>query len=228
MRLFIPGLLLCAGCFAQSSFPSGLTRFAGKDTSGQTGDNGPAYYATLRSPVWLALDPSGNIYVSDAGHIRKIDTRGLINTVITVDSATPGALAVDAQGNIVFALGVDIQRVTSTGVRTTLVKNAYASSLAFDAQGQLYFIDGVNGSVRVLHPDGTVTTITGGILYPAHSWMAAWPLSASPATSSSSKAFRKAVNPLRTMAWSSTSITRIGLEAGVFTGPPILLVLPNG
>jgi uncharacterized protein (TIGR03437 family) len=159
-------LFLCAACLAQSLFPSGLTRYAGKDASNQIGDNGPAYYASLHAPAWLTLDANGNIYVSEFGRIRKIDTRGIITTVLTVDSTTPGAMAIDAQGNLIFALGLDIQRVTPAGVRTTLVKNAFAGSLALDAQGQLYFVDPVGGAVRVLRSDDTVATVASGAALP--------------------------------------------------------------
>src|SRR5437762_14269417 len=104
MRIFIPGLFLCAACLAQSFSPSGLRRYAGKDTSNQIGDNGPAYYASLHAPAWLALDAAGNIYVSEFGRIRKIDTRGIITTVLTVDSSTHRAMAIDAQGNLHYTL----------------------------------------------------------------------------------------------------------------------------
>lgn len=49
---------------------------------GDLGDNGPAVSATVSNPLSVAVDNSGNIYVSDNGNfrIRKIDSPGVIGT----------------------------------------------------------------------------------------------------------------------------------------------------
>jgi uncharacterized protein (TIGR03437 family) len=100
-----------------------ITTVAGTGIIGFSGDGGPAAAAALNlkhGPQFssnLAVDSSGNLYISDYGNgrIRKVDTSGVITTVagggaaqiapgISATSAAiqPGPLAVDSKGNIYF------------------------------------------------------------------------------------------------------------------------------
>ncbi len=61
-----------------------ITTVAGSYGYGYAGDNGPATAASLAMPQAVAVDGSGNIYISDTNNssIRKVDaTTGLITTV---------------------------------------------------------------------------------------------------------------------------------------------------
>jgi len=57
---------------------------------GYYGDNGPAVGAGLNNPLSLALDSSGNLYITDFVNqrIRKVSTNGTITTVAGVGSGT--------------------------------------------------------------------------------------------------------------------------------------------
>ena len=60
-----------------------ITRFAGTAEEGYSGDGGPAKSAKLNA-CGIALDPAGNLYISDLAHnrIRRVDARtGIITTV---------------------------------------------------------------------------------------------------------------------------------------------------
>jgi len=60
-----------------------ITTVAGNGISGSSGDGGPATAATLDYPTRVAVDGSGNLYVSDElGHrIRRVAAGGTITTI---------------------------------------------------------------------------------------------------------------------------------------------------
>ena len=60
-----------------------ISRIAGTDASGNTGDGAAAASAKLDSPRGLISDAQGNLYIADegAGVVRRVDPSGTINTV---------------------------------------------------------------------------------------------------------------------------------------------------
>ncbi len=62
-----------------------ITTIAGTGGEGFTGDGGIATGAQLHSPVAIATDPAGNIYIADSGNnrVRKINaSTGFIDTIV--------------------------------------------------------------------------------------------------------------------------------------------------
>ena len=57
-----------------------ITTAAGNGTSGFAGDNGPAASAQLGTPVAVAVDSAGSVYIADLGGVRKV-SHGVITTV---------------------------------------------------------------------------------------------------------------------------------------------------
>ena len=118
-----------------------ITTVAGNGSPGYSGDGAAATTASLNSPIGLALDSSGNLYVADWGNhrIRKVTAAtGLISTVAGTgtagyngDGAATGAqlnypadVAVDAAGNVYIAdtNNLRIRKVAAdTGVMATIV-----------------------------------------------------------------------------------------------------------
>ena len=89
-----------------------ITTIAGTGTPGFTGDGGPALSAEINLPNDVDLDAAGNLYIADSGNnrVRKIDTTGVITTVVgglnNAGSAginAPSALALDTAGNVYFS-----------------------------------------------------------------------------------------------------------------------------
>ncbi len=118
-----------------------ITTVAGNGLpSGVLGDGGPATAAFIQ-PEAVAVDASGNIYISDFTHyrIRKVSTAGIITTIAgtgTGGFTGDGGPATNAQIN------------TNTG-------------LAVDGAGNIYFADQATSRIRKIDGSGTITTIAG-------------------------------------------------------------------
>jgi len=124
-----------------------LTIAAGYGTSGYTGDGVPggALSAKLNSPSGVAVDESGNIYISDYNNcvVRKVDTTNTITTIAgtgacgyTSDYPTP---------------------VQATGARLNSPR-----ALALDTSGNLYIADYGNCRIRkMVLATGMITTVAG-------------------------------------------------------------------
>jgi uncharacterized protein (TIGR03437 family) len=155
------------------------TTVAGNGTVGFSGDGGPATMASL-SPIGVAVDSSGNLYIADFDNsrVRKV-SGGTITTVAgngisgfsgdggSATSASllyPSGVAVDSAGNLYIA-DDRIQKV-SGGTITTVAGNgnqrfsgdggpAVSASLspfgvAVDSVGNVYFSDNGNNRIRVV------------------------------------------------------------------------------
>ncbi len=105
------------------------------------GDGGPATKAMLTQPTGVAVDPAGNVYVADTGHnrIRKISGDGTITTV-----AGSGAGSFQGDGGPATSAGLFMP-----------------NSVAVDSAGNIYIGDNGDYRVRMVTPDGTITTIAG-------------------------------------------------------------------
>jgi sugar lactone lactonase YvrE len=119
-----------------------ITTFAGTGSIGSDGDDGPATQATFYSPVALAIDAQGNLYIADYGSnvVRKVGTNGMISTFAGV-CCFPG-------------YGGDGGPATSAGLNTP-------SGLAFDQAGNLYIVETDGAALRRVSLDGTMSTVAG-------------------------------------------------------------------
>jgi hypothetical protein len=112
--------------------------------------DGPGSAAQFNDPSGVAVDTVGNVYVVDAGNftIRKI-TPSVANGVTTWSVATLAG-TVGSSGS-------------SDGVGNSAQFN-FANEeidLAVDGSGNLYVPDTNNDTIRMVAPDGVVTTIAG-------------------------------------------------------------------
>lgn len=118
-----------------------INTVVGNGSTGYSGDGSSAVNATLNAPAGLAIDSSGNLYISDYSNnvVRKVTVGGIISTVAGNGSqgySGDGGLATSAQLN--GPLG-----------------------LALDASGNLYIADSGNYVVRVVSATGGIATYAG-------------------------------------------------------------------
>jgi hypothetical protein len=141
--------------------------------------------AKFNFPYDVAVDVTGNVYVSDASNyrIRKITISGATATVSTQAGLSaqfnvPIGVAVDGSGNVYVTdyWYNRIRKITSVDAVTTLAgsitsgdtdgtgtdaqfKNPWG--IAVDGSGNLYVADRYNHRVRKVSPAGAVTTLAG-------------------------------------------------------------------
>jgi len=147
-----------------------ITTVAGNGTPGFSGDNGPATSAQLHGPYGVALDPAGNLYITDLGNdrIRKV-SNGVITTVAgngtqglsgdngpatSAQLITPGGLAADSAGNLYIADYYRIRKV-SNGVITTVA--GYGTTPGFSGD------NGPATSAQLDVPAGLAVDSTGAL-----------------------------------------------------------------
>ncbi|RKT54564.1 RICIN domain-containing protein [Saccharothrix australiensis] len=118
-----------------------ITTVAGTGTAGYGGDNGPATAAALKSPMGVALDSAGALYIADRDNhrVRKVTADGRITTVAGTGAA---------------GFGGDDGPATAAALKSP-------TRVALDSAGTLYLADSGNHRLRKVTPDGTITTVAG-------------------------------------------------------------------
>jgi trimeric autotransporter adhesin len=118
-----------------------ISTYAGTGKGSFTGDGGPAASATLLYPASIVFDVSGNLYIADVDNhrIRKVDTSGIINTVI---------------GNGITGFSGDGGPALSARIFNPWTP-------VFDALGNMYFSDASNDVIRKVDTNGIISTVAG-------------------------------------------------------------------
>jgi sugar lactone lactonase YvrE len=175
-----------------------ISTIAGTGTEGSAGDGAAATAAQLNNPIGLAVGADGSVFIGDAQNhrVRKIGTGGIISTVagngtagFAGDGAAatsaqlnfPGALAIDAAGNLFIADYANnrVRKLATDGVITTYAGTGTAGftgdagvataaqlsgpfALAIGGNGSLLIADQNNGRIRRVGADGVIKTVAGG------------------------------------------------------------------
>lgn len=127
-------------CTVRKITPAGVvTTLAGSPTQRGSVD-GVGSAARFSSPSGVAVDQSGNVYVSDEGNctLRKITPAGVVTTIA---GSAGVAGSTDGTGNAARFRGL--------------------SGLAIDGAGNIYGADEGDNTIRKITPAGVVTTVAG-------------------------------------------------------------------
>lgn len=113
-----------------------VTTFAGSGISGM--QDGTGFSASFKTPVGLAIDKEGNLYVTDSNQkIRKITPAGVVTTLA-------------GSGN-----------TGSTNGSSTKASFNQPEGIAVDPKGNVYVADTNNNLIRKISPTGEVSTLAG-------------------------------------------------------------------
>jgi hypothetical protein len=95
-----------------------INTFAGNGTPAYLGDGGAATSAELYSPLGVACDPAGNVYIADARNyvVRKVNAASEVITTIAGANATD--IYVDGKGNFTYGNGQNGEAFSGGGIAT--------------------------------------------------------------------------------------------------------------
>ncbi len=118
-----------------------ISTIAGTGVSGYSGDGGPATAAQISQSWGITEDAIGNVLFSDRFNnvIRKIDTSGIINTII----------------------GTGVAGYSGDGGPASAAQLNSPVELLLDNYGNFYFSDFFNNRIRKISSSGIITTIAG-------------------------------------------------------------------
>ena len=120
-----------------------ITAIAGTGMRGYGGNNGPATAAELKSPLGIAVDAAGDVFISDTGNerIREIN---------------------HATGVITTVAGTGVIGYVGDGGPATAAQLYNPQGIALDAAGNIYIADTYSSRVREInHATGVISTIAG-------------------------------------------------------------------
>lgn len=123
-----------------------ITTVAGSGTAGYSGDGSAATSANLNYPTDIALDDSGNIYISVqySHRIRKVSA---------------------LTGNISTVAGTGSAGYSGDGGPATSAQINYPTGISADAGGNLYIADRENHRIRFVCNYLTKPTVTSSVTY---------------------------------------------------------------
>ena len=149
-----------------------INTLAGSSAVGFAGDGGIATSAAFTQPNAIFVDSSRQVYIADFGNdrIRKIDTKGTINTIVgngtfgfagdggaatAAELNLPSGVALDSSGNIYIAdqWNLRIRKVASANI-STIAGNGIIS---YSGDG------GASTRAQLNNPQGTAVDVAGNV-----------------------------------------------------------------
>ena len=123
------------------------------------------------SPIDIAVDKFGNVYVGDyeSEEVKKIDLNGNITTLSDDTFISPTSVAVDEFGSV-YVADADtnqIKKITNDGTITILGTGFLRPfGVAVDNSGNVYVADTGNNLVKKIASNGDISDLGAGFDYP--------------------------------------------------------------
>jgi NHL repeat len=137
--------LACLGVVAPalggSPAAATISTVAGTGTAGHTGDGGPAAQAEIGHPRGIAIAPAGGFVFAEPFNatVRRVLPNG---TIITI-------------------AGTGVPGFSGDGGPATEAQLDLPHGVAFTPSGSVLVADTLNNRIRLVAPDGTITTVAG-------------------------------------------------------------------
>src|SRR5208337_5105788 len=138
-----------------------VTVVAGTGARGYSGDGGPAVNAALNTPMGVAVDAQGNVFVSDMNNraIRRIDAKtGVISSIVS--AYRNQSVFVDSSGNVFFAgqysCGI-YEWIAASGQIVTVAGLGYSQGCGYAGDG------GAATSAEINDPNGLFVDSAGNL-----------------------------------------------------------------
>ncbi len=170
MKKLLVSLGLALG--VASAMPSAAAAQAGREEADETGWRleSPAVHSGLSSPVGMAYDTAGNLYVANwsAGTVLRLAPDGQRH-VFAKGLSGPSGLAISPAGDIYVASYNEdvVWRFTPGGEQTVFVRElATPAGLSFDSRGRLLIANRRTNQILAAHPDGKIEVAAEGLQTP--------------------------------------------------------------
>ena len=126
---------------------------------GFSGDGGPATSATMNQPHVVAVDASGNLFITDSlnNRIRKVSTSGIITTYA---GSGPFGIITTGPGCNPYFYCTTGSFSGDGGLATSATMNE-PNGVVVNASGNLFIADTLNYRIRKVSPTGIVATVAG-------------------------------------------------------------------
>jgi len=141
LKFLFASVMLAPALCAQT-----ITTVAGNGTLGlDSGDGGPATSAVIGTPLGVAADSAGNIFIADglSRLVRKVNTSGTISTYA---------------GSLTFNLG---DGGPATSASLGFIGTSPHQGIAVDKAGNLFITDEMHNRIRKVDTNGIITTVAG-------------------------------------------------------------------
>jgi hypothetical protein len=154
-----------------------VSTVAGNGTAGFSGDGALAINAELNHPTSVAVDGSGNLFISDLWNyrIREVTSAGIISTIggngtfgesgdggPALNAAiTPGPLGIDGAGNVFVRDGSSVREISANGIIATVATIVANGGLAVDGKGNVYISLPSGNVIDEIAVGGAITPVAG-------------------------------------------------------------------